>query len=89
SATEFQPDQPEWDDLAALFPPMLGSRQIFDVSVDLVQTSCGYGVPFLEFAGDRPVMEQWAAKKGPDGLLAYHLEQNVSSIDGLPTGLRA
>jgi hypothetical protein len=88
TATEIQPDQPEWDELAALFPPMLGGRQIFDVSVDLVQTSCGYGVPFMEFTDDRPLMSTWAEKKGPDGLAAYHQQKNLSSIDGFPTGLR-
>ncbi|WP_425955257.1 pyridoxamine 5'-phosphate oxidase family protein [Xylanimonas sp. McL0601] len=88
TATEVQPDQPEWDSLAGLFPPMTGARQVYDVSVDLVQTSCGYGVPFMEFAGERPLMEQWADKKGPDGLEVYQREKNVRSIDGFPTGLR-
>jgi hypothetical protein len=89
TATEIQPDQPEWDDLAALFPPMLGARQIYDVAVDLVQTSCGYGVPLMDFTGERPLMHQWAEKKGPDGLAAYHRDKNAVSIDGFPTGLRA
>ena len=88
SATEVQPDEPEWDGLVQLFPPMLGARQIFDMSVDLVQTSCGYGVPLMEFAEARPLMSQWADKKGPEGLAAYHQEKNLASIDGFPTGLR-
>jgi hypothetical protein len=88
TATEIQPDQPEWDELAGLFPPMLGARQIFDLSVDLVQTSCGYGVPFMEYTEDRPLMSQWASKKGPDGIEAYHRDKNLVSIDGCPTGLR-
>jgi hypothetical protein len=88
TATEVQPDQPEWDELAGLFPPMLGARQAYDMQVELVQTSCGYGVPFLEFVDDRPLMAQWADKKGPDGLEAYHRDKNLVSIDGFPTGLR-
>jgi len=67
---------------------MLGARQIFDMRVDMVQTSCGYGVPFMEYADDRPLMAQWAEKKGPDGLDAYHRDKNLASIDGFPTGLR-
>lgn len=85
---EVQPDEAEWDELAGLFPPMLGARQVFDVDVDLVQTSCGYGVPLMEYAEERTLMHSWAEKKGPDGLAAYHLEKNASSIDGMPTGLR-
>lgn len=50
TATEIQPDQPEWDALIDLFPPMPDARQIFDMNVGLVQTSCGYGVPLLEYA---------------------------------------
>jgi hypothetical protein len=88
TATEIQPGQPEWDELIGLFPPMPGARQIFDLSVELVQTSCGYGVPFMEYTEDRPLMAQWANKKGPDGIEAYHREKNQTSIDGFPTGLR-
>lgn len=87
-ATEIQPDQPEWDEYIELFPPMLGARQIFDMRVDLVQTSCGYGVPLMEYTDDRLLMAQWAEKKGPDGLEAYHQKTNLTSIDGFPTGLR-
>lgn len=78
---------PDWDDLLDLFPPMQGSRNIFDVDVDLVQTSCGFGVPLMDFTADRETMAQWSAKKGDDGLIAYQQEKNRVSIDGFPTGL--
>ena len=80
---------PEWDRLLALFPPMTGSRNIFVVDLDLVQTSCGYGVPLYEFVGQRELMDSWATKKGPEGLHAYQQDNNRVSIDGLPTGLPA
>ena len=88
AATEIQPGQPGWDEFIGFFPPMPGARQIFDLSVDLVQTSCGYGVPLMAYADQRPLMAQWAKKKGPDGLGAYHRDKNLTSIDGFPTGLR-
>lgn len=77
----------EWPDLLGLLSPMRGARNIFVLDIDLVQTSCGYGVPFYEFAEQRPLMDAWAAKKGADGLRAYQAENNVTSIDGYPTGL--
>lgn len=78
---------PEWDDLLALFPPLLGSRNIFVLDIDLVQTSCGYGVPEFEFGGQREMMHTWAAKKGPEGLRDYQAANNRTSIDGMATGL--
>lgn len=77
----------EWAALLGLFPPMLGSRNIFVLDIDLVQTSCGYGVPLYEFTGQRDLMRSWADKKGPDGLIDYQAEHNQASIDGFPTGL--
>ncbi len=78
---------PGWAELTGLFPPMRGSRNVFVLDVELVQTSCGYGVPEFEFVGQRELMDNWAAKKGPDGLAAYQQEHNLVSIDGFPTGL--
>lgn len=64
-------------------PP--GARQIVRILVELVQTSCGYGVPLFEHLGDRDTLRDWATRKGEDGLLAYRAEKNAASIDGLPT----
>lgn len=72
-----------------LFPADPGARQIYDVSVELVQTSCGYAVPFMDFTEDRRVLEGWAEKKGPDGVRAYWAEKNTRTIDGFDTGLPA
>ena len=65
----------------------LGTRQIVMLDVDLVQTSCGFGVPFFDFQGERAAMDKWANAKGQAGLDAYWHEKNVRSIDGLPTHL--
>ena len=60
---------------------------MYDVDVDLVLTSCGYGVPLMQATGQRELMPTWATKKGQDGLAAYWAEKNTTSLDGLPTGL--
>ncbi|MBB3612866.1 pyridoxamine 5'-phosphate oxidase family protein [Rhizobium sp. BK602] len=65
----------------------LGARQIVRLDFDLVQTSCGFGVPLFSYEGERPSMDQWANAKGPDGIQEYWREKNVVSMDGLPTGL--
>ena len=75
----------EWDALSALFPPLPGARQVFDLTVDLVQTSCGFGVPYFDFAGERAQLNEWANKKGEDGIRDYWANRNATSLDGLPT----
>ena len=61
-----------------------GVRGAIRVHVDRVSDSCGYGVPLMEYVGERPQREAWVAKKGADGLRAYVAEKNAMSIDGLP-----
>lgn len=65
----------------------LGARQMIHLDIDLVQTSCGYGVPLFDYRHERPQMDAWARAKGPDGIEAYWREKNRVSIDGLATGL--
>jgi len=85
-----QPKDETWTQLRPLFGDEVpGERQIVDVAVESVQTSCGFGVPLFEFSKDRTILRDWAQKKGPEGLIAYRMEKNSSSIDGLPTGMGA
>lgn len=81
------PDDPEWADLLALFPYFLGTRQIIVADIDRVSTSCGYAVPLYEFQGQRETLIKWSEHRGEDGLVTYHREKNVRSIDGLPTAI--
>jgi hypothetical protein len=77
----------EWPGLSGLFPPIPGARQVFVMDVDLVQTSCGYAVPLMDFVEQRTVLDSWARKKGEAGLASYQQEKNTASLDGCPTGL--
>lgn len=79
----------DWAELAAQLPDQPGARQIVEVSIDLVQSSCGFAVPFMDFREDRPVLKTWAEGKGPDGLRSYWDDRNRQTIDGLPTGIEA
>lgn len=81
------PGSPEWEEYAPHFNVYPSTRQIIVATIDLVQTSCGFGVPLYEFVGDRDIHFDWADKKGADGLKAYMQEHNLESLDGLPTHL--
>jgi hypothetical protein len=74
-----------WEASYALFNPLPGARQIFDLQVDLVQTSCGMGVPLYDYAGDREQLVDWALRKGDAGLKEYQQQKNRTSLDGKPT----
>ena len=78
-----------WAAVAAMFPDIPGARQVFDMAVDLVQTSCGYAVPLMDDPQERPVLRHWAEAKGAAGVADYWDTDNRTSIDGLPTGIEA
>jgi len=77
----------EWAELINHFPDYSGKRQIFDVTVELVQTSCGYAVPNYEFLSERNELDNWAVKQGPEKIKKYWEDNNRFSVDGKPTGI--
>lgn len=81
-AKTIQPGDADWQTLYEKFTPLAGARQIFDMHVDLVQTSCGFGVPLLDYKEDRETLARWADKKGEDGVREYWLGKNGTSLDG-------
>ena len=87
TATALHKGEGDWAALDALFEADPGARQIFEVAVDLVQTSCGYAVPLMDFASERDVLAKWSEDKGEAGVAAYWQEKNRRSIDGFDTGM--
>ena len=87
NARAYHPRDAYWDTHIGLFPPLPGSRQLVHVDIELVQVSCGMAVPFMEYRADRALLNAWAEEKGPEGLQEYMAEKNISSLDGLDTGI--
>lgn len=85
--TVVEPGEPEFDSLRAHFGAFDGVRAVIRIECRRISDSCGYGVPRYEYRGDRPQLEEWAQRKGPEGLRAYQADHNARSLDGLP-GLR-
>lgn len=83
-----EPGDPGWPELAARFAPQPSARAVIRAELERIADSCGYGVPLYRFEGERTQLDAWAERKGPEGLRAYQLERNRTSIDGLPA-LRA
>lgn len=77
------PQDDEWEGLAAHFTLLPGTRQIFVIEIESVQTSCGWGVPFMEFQEERQTLKKAHAQANPDEWAAK-MSLRISSIDGLP-----
>ena len=63
-------------------------RAVIRVDVERIADSCGYGVPLMDYAGERPHSDLSSGKRlrvhGPDAFRDYQAEKNLVSIDGLP-----
>jgi hypothetical protein len=84
---EIKPKDTNWNAFISLFPETPGTRQIFEITIETAQTSCGMSIPFFEFKGERNDLNNWALKQGTKGIENYWEDKNQSSIDGLPTHL--
>lgn len=78
------PQDADWTELAAQFTLLPGTRQIFDIAVDSVQTSCGWGVPVMELGHERETLVKYHAQADP-AKWAAKVTGRTLSIDGLPT----
>lgn len=87
TATTYHQKDKEWDEYIKIFPTQSGARQLIDVQVEMVQTSCGFAVPFMKYKGERDRLKMWAEKKGESELSTYRKEKNTISLDGFQTGL--
>jgi len=58
-----------------------GARQIFVCTIDGLQTSCGYGVPFLEYKGERPTMKRWTEQQMAKGTLDTYIEEHRMRVE--------
>ncbi|NJM40455.1 MAG: pyridoxamine 5'-phosphate oxidase family protein [Anaerolineae bacterium] len=83
------PGSVDWAALRSQFPEYPGVRQIIVAEIDRVQTSCGFGVPLMNYAGDREALIKYAETTGEDELARYRQEKNAISMDGLPARLAA
>ena len=71
-----------WEALAEQFTLLPGTRQIFDIAVESVQTSCGYGVPEMTLEQERPTLVRYHRSLEPHAWVEEHAA--TRSIDGLP-----
>jgi hypothetical protein len=82
-----------FDELLGQFLPLddlrlTATRSIIVIELNRISDSCGFGVPLMHYEGERTQLEAWTEnrlrKLGDGALVAYRVEKNLSSIDGLP-----
>ena len=86
-AIAVHPRDERWGELFGLFPEHKGARQVFILDVELVQTSCGYAVPYYELLGERPTLSKWADNHGVAGIQNYWVQKNMKSLNDKDTGI--
>ena len=86
-ARAIHPRDDDWEELLSHFPDTAGTRQLIEMDVELVHTSCGFGVPLFNYSDQRDTLTDWIEKKGEDGIAQYWEDKNSQSLNGKPTGL--
>ncbi len=79
-----QYDDPGFSEAMAPFPDFDTARNVIRMRVTRISDSCGWGVPFYEFKGERDQLTRYIANKTPDENWAKFKTGNAESIDGLP-----
>ena len=82
-------DEPGFSDLLTKFPDFDKARAIFTIKLSRIQDSCGWGVPFYDFQGERDQLKRYADNPNvtADQWAEKYRTKNAMSIDGLP-GIR-
>ena len=77
------PQDADWATLAAHFIIERGVRQIFDITVESTQGSCGWAVPKMTLQTERQTLRKYHAQDDPIERLQKYQGRD-RSIDGLP-----
>ena len=87
TADAIQFDDPRFPELLAHFPAFEKARAIFKIKVTRIQDSCGWGVPFYDFKGERDQLKRnWDhayERDGDEAVKEKYYRKNAESIDGL------
>ena len=78
------PQDEGWEEISAHFDILPGTRQIFDIRLDSIQTSCGWGVPQMELKAERQTLVKYHRQADPEAWVDKSAGR-TKSIDGLPT----
>jgi len=78
--------EPQFDDLRTLFSYEGKARNIIRAKLSRIQDSCGWGVPFYDFKGEREQLTRFIEHpdRSTEEWEEHRYKTNAESIDGLP-----
>lgn len=77
-------DEPGFGEKMKLFPAFERARGVVTVHIAKVADSCGWGVPFFDYQGERDQLRRWVDAKPYGEWAERRYNSNGRSIDGLP-----
>jgi len=75
---------PEFEQYAKLFGDFGKCRAVIVVKLTRIQDSCGWGVPFYDFKGERDQLRRSENHRTREQWVEHRYKTNSKSIDGLP-----
>ncbi len=77
-------DEPGFAGKLALFPTFERARSVITLHIERIADSCGWGVPFMDFKGERDQLRRHVDHRPEAEWRERRYDGNATSIDGLP-----
>lgn len=77
----------EWHEYIKHFDYTAPARQVFELNIQSVNSSCGMGVPLYDYVEDRRELKDYYDARTKDDYIKYMKKKNQISFDGKPTNL--
>ena len=77
----------EWNEYIKHFNYTDPARQVFELTIESVNSSCGMGVPLYDYVEDRSDLITYYKDRSKDDYIEYMKKKNQVSFDGKPTNL--
>ncbi len=77
----------QWAEYIGEFDDTKGARQVFELNIESVNDSCGWGVPLYEYQGQRTKLTNYYGSSTKEEHMEYMQKNNQVSFDGKKTGL--
>jgi len=86
-AKAIQEKDSNWDEYVSSFENTNGARQVFDITIENVNNSCGMGVPLYDYVQQRDELSDIYKNTSKEDQIKYMKKKNQISFDGKPTKL--